>query len=447
MQDRSLTALSAELSALQPRRAVGRVARAGNGLIHVAGLSEAAALGDLVRIDAATGAIGGEIVEMHGEGAVVLPEGGGEGLRIADAVVHLGRGSIAPHAGWIGRIIDAAGRPIDGRPLAPGSAPQPLRARPPVATERRRMGPRLGTGLAVFDTMLPIARGQRMGVFAGSGVGKSRLMGELARGMDADLTVIALIGERGREVRDFVEDTLGPEGLARSVVVVATSDQPPLVRRRAMWTAMAAAEHFRDTGRHVLMMADSVTRFAEAHREIALAAGENASLRGYPPSTAHTIMALAERAGPGPESTGGDITAIFTVLVAGSDMDEPVADILRGVLDGHTVLDRSIAERGRYPAIDVLRSVSRALPNCATPEENATIGLARRRLGAWDSAELMVQSGLYAAGNDPEIDAAVAAFPALDAFFSEASPNGPNDAFARLAACLSGARGPIRARP
>lgn len=447
MQDRSLTALSAELSALQPRRAVGRVARAGNGLIHVAGLSDAAALGDLVRIDAATGALGGEIVEMHSDGAIVLPEGGGEGLRIGDAVVHQGPGAIAPHDGWVGRIVDASGRPLDGRPLAPGAASRPLRAKPPVATARRRMGPRLGTGLAVFDTMLPIARGQRIGVFAGSGVGKSKLMGALSRGMDADLNVIALIGERGREVRDFVEDILGPEGLARAVVVVATSDQPPLVRRRAMWTAMAAAEHFRDAGLHVLMLADSVTRFAEAHREIALAAGENASLRGFPPSTAHTIMALAERAGPGPITAGGDITAVFTVLVAGSDMDEPVADILRGVLDGHTVLDRAIAERGRYPAVDVLRSVSRALPNCATPEENATIALARRRLGAWDSAELMVQSGLYAAGNDPEIDAAVAAFPALDAFFAEHAPKGPEDAFARLNACLSGARGQQRARP
>ncbi|MEM9249431.1 MAG: FliI/YscN family ATPase [Pseudomonadota bacterium] len=446
MQDRSLTALSAELNALRPRKAVGRVSRAGTGLVHVTGLSDAAALGDLVRIEAGTGPVGGEIVEMHTQGAVVLPEGGGEGLRIGDAVVHQGAGVVAPHAGWLGRIVDAAGRPLDGRPLAPGAAAQPLRARPPLATARRRLGPRVRTGLSVFDTMLPIARGQRIGVFAGSGVGKSRLMGALTRGMEADISVIALIGERGREVRDFVEDVLGPDGLARSVVVVATSDAPPLVRRRAMWTAMAAAEHFRDAGRHVLFMADSVTRFAEAHREIALAAGENASLRGFPPSTAHMIMALAERAGPGPVATGGDITAIFTVLVAGSDMDEPVADILRGVLDGHTILDRGIAERGRYPAVDVLRSVSRSLPDCASDEENALISLARRRLGSWDSAELMVQSGLYAAGNDPEIDAAVSTFPHLDAFFSTPSPEGPPDAFARLSACLAGGRAPQRPR-
>jgi flagellum-specific ATP synthase len=228
--------------------------------------------------------------------------------------------------------------------------------------------------------------------------------------------------------------------MARAVIVVATSDQPPLLRRRALWTAMAVAEHFRDAGRHVLFLADSVTRFAEAHREIALSAGESAALRGYPPSVAHAIMALAERAGPGAEDGAGDITAIFSVLVAGADMDEPVADILRGVLDGHVVLDRAIAERGRFPAIDILRSVSRSLPDCASEGENALIRLARQRLAAYEDAELMIQSGLYAAGTSAETDAAVAAWPALDAFVAEEAASGPDAAFARLAACLGQGR-------
>ncbi|MBC7142567.1 MAG: FliI/YscN family ATPase, partial [Rhodobacteraceae bacterium] len=295
----------------------------------------------------------------------------------------------------------------------------------------KRLGARLETGVAVFDTLLPLVRGQRIGLFAGSGVGKSSLLAKFARGVEADVTVIALIGERGRELREFVEGVLGPEGMARSVIVAATSDQSPLVRRRCAWTAMVVAEHFRDQGRQVLFLADSITRFAEAHREVALAAGEPPSLRGFPPSTAHLIMSLAERAGPGPEAAG-DITAVFSVLVAGSDMDEPVADILRGVLDGHVVMEREIAERGRYPAINLLRSVSRSLPHAASEAENGLIARARRLLGAYDRVELMIQAGLYAAGSDPLVDAAIRVWPALDAFLSEDEPGGAAESFERL---------------
>ena len=247
--------------------------------------------------------------------------------------------------------------------------------------------------------------------------------------------MIALIGERGREVREFIETVLGPQGMARSVVVAATSDQSPLIRRRCAWTAMAVAEHFRDLGYHVLLLADSVTRFAEAHREVALAGGEEASLRGFPPSTAHMIMSLAERAGPGEEGAG-DITAVFSVLVAGSDMEEPVADILRGVLDGHVVMDRAIAERGRYPAIDLLRSVSRSLPQAATQAENVLIGEARRLLGAYDRAEMMVKAGLYVAGSDPLTDAAISVWPALDAFLAQDEAVDTKASFQRLSRCL-----------
>ncbi len=266
-------------------------------------------------------------------------------------------------------------------------------------------------------------------------MGKSTLLGALARGLSADVVVVAMVGERGREVREFVESTLGAEGMARAVVVAATSDQSPLMRRRCAWAAMAVAEYFRDHGRHVLFLADSITRFAEAHREIALASGEAASNRGFPPSTAQAIMALAERSGPGAEGTG-DITGVFSVLVAGSDMEEPVADILRGVLDGHVVLDRAIAERGRFPAVDVLRSVSRSLPAAATEAENALIARARAALGLYAESELMIKAGLYAPGSDPRLDEAVRLYPALDGYVARSSP-GAAQSFAMLHDALS----------
>ncbi len=440
MNGRSLETLANEIRTLKPVRPVGRIIEAGHGVMMVGGLETEAALGDHVRLETRTGVLRGEIVNISEHGTAVLPDGSGEGVRIGDPVVLTGAPSIAPSDHWIGRIIDPYGQSLDGRSLGRGLIERPLRAAPPPATRRRSLGPRLATGLAVFDTLLPLVRGQRIGIFSGSGVGKSTLLGNLTKGVESDVVVIALIGERGREVREFVEDTLGPEGMKRAIVVAATSDQPPLTRRRALWTAMAIAEHFRDQGQQVLFLADSITRFAEAHREVALASGETSSLRGFPPSVAHMIMALAERAGPGDVTTTGDITAILTVLVAGSDMDEPIADILRGVLDGHIVLDRQIAERGRYPAIDLLRSISRSLPAAATAPQNDLIRLARQRLGAYDRAEIMIQSGLYAAGSDSEIDAAIQVFPQLDAFLSEGSPDGPLAAFARLADCLGARR-------
>jgi flagellum-specific ATP synthase len=249
--------------------------------------------------------------------------------------------------------------------------------------------------------------------------------------MEADVVVMALIGERGREVNHFVEQVLGPEGMRRAVVVAATSDQSPLVRRRCAWAAMTIAEHFRDQGKNVLLLADSVTRFAEAHREISAASGEAPALRGFPPSVTPLITGMCERAGPG---TGdqGDITAVFSVLVAGSDMDEPIADILRGVLDGHIVLNREIAERGRFPAIDVSRSVSRSLPAAATKEENDLILDVRKYLGSYEQSEVMIRAGLYSEGTDPVLDTAVKLWPELDGFFGRDDPNGVKSSFDRL---------------
>ncbi len=442
-----LAALAAEIGAIDHTHHLGRVREIARSMLIVSGLSRSARMGDRVLIGAPRGPrMGGEIVRLTEAEAAVLPDAPLEGAAIGEPVELLGRSEIYPHDGWIGRIIDPFGAPLDGRPLWRGSTPRPLRATPPAAATRRRFGGRLETGVRAFNTLLPLVRGQRLGLFAGSGVGKSLLLAKFARGVTADVVVIALIGERGRELREFTEGVLGPEGMRRAVVVAATSDQSPLVRRRAAWAAMAVAEHFRDQGQHVLFLADSITRFAEAHREVARAAGEPASLRGYPPSVAHLIMALAERAGPGPEGAG-DITAVLSVLVPGSDMEEPVADILRGVLDGHVVLDRAIAERGRFPAVDLLRSVSRSLPAAASETENALIARARALLGAHARAELMIQAGLYAAGADPLVDQAVKVWPALDAFLAEDEPGSSADSFARLAACLAPAEEPEEAAP
>jgi flagellum-specific ATP synthase len=429
--------LQAEIADIEPVRAVGRVAETGRGTFLVTGLPTAA-LGDRVLAETGAGTLGGEIVRLGPAGATVLPEDDPEGLMIGARVELLGPAFIAPDFGWLGRIVDPVGRPLDGRPLLRGPRRRGMIGAPPPAAERRALGERLSTGVAVFDTLLPLVRGQRIGLFAGSGVGKSSLLAKFARGVAADVAVIALVGERGRELRDFTERVLGREGMARSVIVTATSDQSPLMRRRCALSAMAVAEHFRDQGLHVLLLVDSVTRYAEAHREVALASGEPASLRGYPPSTAHSIMALAERAGPG-AGAAGDITAVFSVLVAGSDMEEPIADIIRGTLDGHVVLDRKIAERGRYPAIDLLRSVSRSLPEAASPAENALISDARRTLGAYDRAEMMVQAGLYVQGSDHAVDRAIRLWPLLDGFLAEEAPaGGPEASFARLQACLKG---------
>ncbi|WP_296426029.1 FliI/YscN family ATPase [Yoonia sp.] len=416
---------------------VGRVLGVSAGMVQVGGLAEAARVGDRAQICIGAHQIEGEVVKLDVAGAHLLVDGTLDGVSIGDRVRLDPPPKFAPDNGWIGRVIDPDGRPIDGRPLLPGTVARHLRAAPPPPHERRAMGARLETGLAVFNTLLPIVQGQRIGLFAGSGVGKSTLLADLARGMTADVIVIALVGERGREVRHFVQEILGVKGMQRSVVVAATSDRAPQVRRRCAWAAMAVAEHFRDAGQQVLLIVDSVTRFCEAHREVAVAGGESANLRGYPASTGPAIAGLCERAGPGVGHMG-DITAVFSVLVAGSDMDEPVADMLRGVLDGHVVLDRDIAERGRFPAVDLLRSVSRSLPDAASNQENKMIAQARAHMGTYDRAALMIQSGLYTSGSDRNIDSAVACQPLLEEFLTIKDSRGHLAHFAKLRQTLAG---------
>lgn len=449
----AVAGLSAELTDFKAERICGRVSAVNDGGFRIRGLAGVARVGDGVLLRRGAGRpTPGEIVALEpaagepGEQpefeAIAMAFGAIDGASIGDAVELTAIRDPKPSEAWLGQVLDGYGRPVAGPALAPGVRRAPLRGEPPAALLRRSLGERLGTGHAPMDTLLPVCKGQRLGVFAGSGVGKSRLLGALAQRMTADVAVIGLIGERGREVRSFVDEVLGPEALKRSVVIAATSDQPAAVKRRAAWLTLAVAEHFRDTGRHVLLLLDSLTRYAEAHREVALTSGEAPGHGGFPPSTTGAVASLAERAGPGLERPGvGDITAIFTVLVAGSDMEEPVADMTRGILDGHIVLSREIAERGRFPAIDVRRSVSRSLPEAANDEENKLIAEARRLLAVYEQAAPMIQIGLYQPGADPEIDRAIEVWPALDAFFAEFSDS-PEAAFLRLAQILGHAPSP-----
>lgn len=440
MSDLDPSILKPVFDRLSPVRRMGLVNGVTRGVIEIEGLENAARIGDHLTLQRQSGPdLAGEVLRVESGIVHMLPAGAPDGVRLGDRVFLEPTPVFAPGMHWLGRVVDPFGQPLDGKPLLPGTTPRDIMAAPPPAVERKPLGERMATGLAVLNTVLPIVRGQRIGLFAGSGVGKSTLLATLARSMQADAVVVALVGERGREVNAFVEEALGAEGLKRSVVVAATSDQSALARRRCAWSAMTVAEYLRDQGLNVLFLADSVTRFAEAHREIAAAMGEAPSLRGFPPSTTPLIAGLCERAGPG-TAKQGDITAVFSVLVAGSDMDEPVADILRGVLDGHIVLSREIAERGRFPAIDLSRSVSRSLPDAATGEENRMIAETRRLVGSYEQSEVMIKAGLYTPGTDPLLDQAVRAHDELDGFFAKPEPDGIQNSFDRLSVILRRAK-------
>ncbi len=428
--------LAARLDRLRLHRMFGQVAGMNGGLVEVSGLSRLAGLHDRVALHLRDKTeVMAEVIQLGAETVSVLPESAVDGVTMGDRVEFLGDGDLRPCKDWIGHVLDPFGVPLDGSDLHIGMAPVQVRCSPPHAFQRKPLGDRIVTGIAALDTFLPLVRGQRLGLFAGSGIGKSTLLGTITKRVQADLVVVALIGERGREVGEFVRKTLGPEGMKKAIVVAATSDQSPLIKRRCAWTAMSIAEYFRDMGAQVLLVADSITRFAEAHRDIAVASGEKLGRGGFPASTGQLVMELAERAGPGPEGVG-DISALFSVLVAGSDMEEPIADLVRGVLDGHIVLDRSIAERGRFPAIDVMASVSRCLPDAASEIENKIISHGRAVLAKYKDSELLVQSGLYTAGNDPDLDAALHLFTRLDTFLGTLSNGGHSEAFEKLAEAL-----------
>ncbi len=431
----SFANLEASIRPIKQLRRKGSVIGNSGNLLSIKGLPKSSKVGDFVSIISDDHTELGEIVDLSKEGARVLPQSGSEGCAVGDDVEYIGTMKLSPDRSWLGRTIDALGRPLDGQPLLNGVTSLSIKPTVPDAALRKSLGQRIEAGLAAFNTFLPLVQGQRVGLFSGSGVGKSTLLGELCRYLDADVVVIAMVGERGREVGEFIRTNLDQESLKRSVVVTATSDQSALLRRRAAMTAMTVAEYFRDLGLHVLFLCDSLTRFAEAHREVALARGEVLDQTGFPVSTSHEIMHLCERAGPGARGTG-DITAVFSVLVPGSDLDGPIADLVRGVLDGHVVLAREIAERGRFPAIDILKSVSRSLPAAASHPENEILSNARKSMAAYQDIQMLLQTGLYSAGIDPEIDKAIEQWPRFEAFLTQKYVSS-SESFEALAECLS----------
>lgn len=432
---------SAHMRACRATRIEGRVGGVSGLVVDIDGLNGLVSIGDRVRLlGRDERPLEAEIVGFRDNRAQAMPFGALDGIgpgHVAALLAGQG-GGLAVSDAWLGRIVDPLGQPIDGRGALPAaSTTRAVRASPPPAASRARLGPRIDLGVAALNCFTTCRQGQRLGLFAGSGVGKSTLLAMLARETACDAVVLALVGERGREVREFIEDDLGIEGLARSVVVVATSDAPPLMRRQAAHAAMTVAEHFRDQGKSVLLLMDSVTRFCLAQREIGLSAGEPPATRGYPPSVFAELPRLLERAGPGVEAadgSAGHITALFTVLVEGDDHNEPIADAARGILDGHVILDRRIAETGRYPAVDVLRSLSRAAAGCLSPDEMALIRHARQVLALWTESADLVRLGAYRAGTDPAVDEALTLAPRINAFLNQErnSRIGLTDAFALL---------------
>lgn len=357
------------------------------------------------------------MVGFRGEDALLMPLGEVKGVQrgaLVEALQQPLKVGVGP--GMVGRVVGPLGEPLDGGPLWEVAQERVLEGEAPAALERAPIRERLLTGVRAIDHLLTLGKGQRVGIFAGSGVGKSTLLGMIARRNQAPVTVVALIGERGREVREFLEEDLGEEGRPKSVVVVATSDQPALLRIKAAHTATAIAEYFRDQGQDVVLMMDSLTRFAMALREVGLAAGEPPTTRGYTPSVFAALPRLVERAGPAGK---GSITAFYTVLVEGDDFQEPVADAVRGLLDGHIVLSRRLAQEHHYPAIDILESLSRLMPKVVGEEELRWAGEARRILATYRDAQDLIHIGAYQPGRDPEIDRAVALRPRLMAFLRQ----------------------------
>jgi flagellum-specific ATP synthase len=430
-----MKALAEQIGDIDGVNIYGRVVGVRGLMVEIAGPIHAMSVGARIVID--TGGdrfIPSEVIGFSGNNAVVMPFAGLEGVRRGcRAVIANSASQVRPSSLWLGRVVNAMGEPIDGKgPLPLGGSPMPYRNLPPPAHSRKRVGPPLDLGVRALNTFLTCCRGQRLGIFAGSGVGKSVLLSMLARNVDADITVIGLVGERGREVQEFLQDDLGEEGLARSVVVVATSDEPALMRRQAAYLTLAIAEYFRDEDKDVLCLMDSVTRFAMAQREIGLSAGEPPTAKGYTPTVFTELPKLLERAGPG---TGdGTITGIFTVLVDGDDHNEPIADAVRGILDGHVMMERRIAERGRFPAINVLKSVSRTMPKSADPAYLAVITRAKQVMSTHADMEELIRLGAYRAGSSPEVDEAIRLHEPLEAYLRQAKDEstGLNEGYRQL---------------
>jgi len=409
------SALRASLRAAVAPRRTGRVTRIVGLRVEVEGIE--AAVGDAVRIFWSGGVLDAEVVAVQNSSLACMPLGDLRGVRFGDGVEALGRPlPLAVGTGLLGRVVDGLGRPIDGGPALTDWDEVSVDAAPPHPLRRDLVNRQLALGVRAVDTLVPCGRGQRLGIFAGSGVGKSSLLSMIARGTDASVSVLALVGERGREVNEFIQRDLGPEGLARSVVVVATSDEPALVRIRAAFTATRIAEWFRDQGRDVVLMMDSLTRFAMAQREVGLSAGEPPATRGYPPSVFSMLPKLLERAGA---AEVGSITGLYTVLVEGDDMNEPIADAARSILDGHITLSRRLATAGHFPSIEVLDSISRVEPAVTSVEQRTFARELRRLLAAYRDAKDLIEIGAYVAGANPLVDRAVDLKDAIDGFLCQ----------------------------
>jgi len=412
----SLARCAELLADVEPVRVRGRVRQAIGLVVQAEGLALPVGASCEIRISGGA-AVPCEVVGFRDDVTLLMPLGELQGVRRGDEVLCRSQVQRVPVGrGLLGRVIDAQGAPIDGGPPLAVERQNPLQARPPHPLDRKRILEPLGTGVRAIDALLTCGKGQRLGLFAGSGVGKSTLLGMCARGTAADVTVIGLVGERGREVREFVEKDLGPEGLKRSVVVVETSDRPALLRVRAPFIAVAVAEYFRDEGLDVLLLLDSVTRMANAQREVGLSAGEPPATKGYPPSVFALLPRLLERAG---RSGKGSITGFYTVLVEGDDVNEPIADAARSILDGHVWLSRDLAVRGHYPSIDPLQSVSRLLHDVAPREQVEAATRLRSLLAAYREAEDLINVGAYVKGSNPEIDLAIRCRPAIQKFLRQ----------------------------
>jgi flagellum-specific ATP synthase len=415
-----MKALAEQIEELDGIEVYGRVVGVRGLMVEAAGPIHTMPVGARVVIETGTGRdIACEVVGFSGPNVLLMPFGPLEGVRRGcRAIVSSAAATVRPSERWLGRVVNAVGDPIDGKgPLPPGPSPYTFRNAPPPAHARRRVGAPLDLGVRCINTFLTCCRGQRMGIFSGSGVGKSVLLSMLARNAVADVSVIGLVGERGREVQEFLQDDLGPEGLARSVVIVATSDEPALMRRQAAYLTLAVAEYFRDIGQDVLVLMDSITRFAVAQREIGLSAGEPPTAKGYTPTVFTELPRLLERAGPGVGD--GSITGVFTVLVEGDDHNEPVADAVRAILDGHIVMERQIAERGRYPAINVLKSVSRTMPRAADPAYLPLLARTRQVMATYADMEELIRLGAYRPGSSAEVDEAIRLHGPLEQFLAQ----------------------------
>ena len=426
--------LANEIERLPDIHYFGRVKSVRGLLAECSGLQKVVSVGSRCKIIARSNKeIIAEVVGFRDDTVLLMPFSDLEGVGMGCKVWLIDEASVVyPCQAWRGRVINAMGEPIDGKGALPkGEVSYAYRNNPPSAHARKRVKGKIDLGVKALNTFLTCCKGQRMGIFAGSGVGKSVLLSMLTKYCNADIKVIGLIGERGREVQEFLQEYLGDEGLKNAVVIVATGDESALMRRQAAYLTLAVSEYFRDIGKDVLCMMDSVTRFAMAQREIGLSAGEPPTTKGYTPTVFAELPKLLERAGPGTKE--GGITGIFSILVEGDDHNEPISDAARGILDGHIVLERAIAERGRFPAINILKSISRTMPGCNTDEENKLIQRAKSIMATYNDMAELIRLGAYKAGSDAAVDEAIKYHDQIENFLRQA----PNER-ANLAYCYKG---------